>query len=474
MSRANAVNAADPGNVWGDVLVWGTRWDSGAAALTTIEVHVAGARAANFDGERLTSFAARAQELASVNRTLQLYENIANVDFVQTANLNAADVWIAHVNDADAGGGLGVAVFPGDVANAATGDDQGQMIVNRDAYATANLASLRPGGFDFATYIHEFGHVMGLDHPHDAPNRFPGVTAEFDDYGDFNMNQGIFTVMSYNDGFPAGRLGLTPSTVFGYAATPMALDVAALQHLYGANRSFRTGNDVYTLASANAAGTGYSCIWDAGGIDTIVNRSAKASMIDLNAATLLRAPGGGGVVSSVGGVHGGFTIANGVTIENATGGSAADTITGNAAANRLSGAAGTDTLRGQGGNDVLVGGPGQDRLFGGTGNDRYVFQSLLDSGSAGGQRDIVGDFTGGADRLHFAALDANAALAGNQAFEFLGESPHAPRGTADLWFSRLFAAGVTLVFASTDADAAPELSIQLNGLVFLQDVDFIL
>ena len=38
---------------------------------------------------------------------------------------------------------------------------------------------------------------------------------------------------------------------------------------------------------------------------------------------------------------GGFTIANGVTIENATGGSGNDTLTGNSAANVLTAAAAT-------------------------------------------------------------------------------------------------------------------------------------
>ena len=74
------------------------------------------------------------------------------------------------------------------------------------------------------------------------------------------------------------------------------------------------------------------------------------------AATLDYSPTGGGVVSFVDGVWGGYTIANGVVIENATGGSGDDVLLGNSAANVLTGNAGNDTLMGRGGNDTLNGG----------------------------------------------------------------------------------------------------------------------
>ena len=69
--------------------------------------------------------------------------------------------------------------------------------------------------------------------------------------------------------------------------------------------------------------------------------------IDLTAATLDYTPTGGGVVSFLYNedhlhphaeqVKGGFTIANGVVIENATGGDGNDVLIGNSAANVLTG-----------------------------------------------------------------------------------------------------------------------------------------
>src|SRR3546814_9278683 len=80
----------------------------------------------------------------------------------------------------------------------------------------------------------------------------------------------------------------------------------------------------------------------------------------------------GGRVSYAYGIHGGFTIANAVTIENAVGGSGNNTLTGNEASNVLSGGVGNDGLAGGAGTDRLVGGAGTDSLTGGGGNDVFL------------------------------------------------------------------------------------------------------
>ncbi len=101
---------------------------------------------------------------------------------------------------------------------------------------------------------------------------------------------------------------------------PMALDIALLQQKYGANMATATGDDDYLLPTGNARGTFWQAIWDAGGLDSIRHDGSAASVIDLRAATLRYEEGGGGFVSSVAGIAGGFTIAAGAVIENATGG----------------------------------------------------------------------------------------------------------------------------------------------------------
>jgi hypothetical protein len=216
---------------------------------------------------------------------------------------------------------------------------------------------LQPGGLGFVTLIHEIGHGLGLAHPHDAGGGsevMQGVVDEFNSLGTFLLNQGVFTTMTYNDGWQSAPHGPTPSSSFGVQSTPMALDIASIQQRYGVNTNTNTGNNDYVLPTSSGVGVGYRAIWDADGTDTISHNGSASATIDLRPATLQTAFGGGGYVSFVNGIHGGFTIAANVVIENAIGGSGADTLIGNAAANRLQGNGGVDSLTGGGGLDVAV------------------------------------------------------------------------------------------------------------------------
>jgi len=246
---------------------------------------------------------------------------------------------------------------------------------------TASWANLAFGGDGFNTILHEMGHALGLAHPHDGGSEqdattFPGVN-DSSDLGSYGLNQSIWTIMSYNPGWNGA-----PSTLsYGCQGGLGAFDIAVLQLLYGVNTTTATGNNTYVLPKRNEAGTGWSCIWDAGGTDTISGTTATNGVrIDLRAATLVaNDPHAGGFVSWQSKVGGGFTIAYGVIIENAYGGSYADKLHGNAAANLLRGNAGADTLYGAGGNDKLQGGAGNDVLSGGTGKDIFVFNTALNA-----------------------------------------------------------------------------------------------
>jgi serralysin len=267
--------------------------------------------------------------------------------------------------------------------------DEGLAQFNSGDYRW-NPVDLQQGGFSFVTLIHEFGHGHGLAHPHDngghsgIMNGVEGEGAGVADYttGDFDLNQGVYTMMSYEDGWQTSPYGNAPTDVgYGYLGGLMAFDIAAIQDKYGVNESYNTGDDVYTLKDENLKGTYYSSIWDGGGTDSIVYSGSKNAVIDLRQATLKYEPGGGGFMSYAYGIFGGFTIANGVTIENATSGSGDDRLTGNAANNILSAGAGNDRL-------ILDAG-GDDSAFGGAGSDSFYFGSALTSADAA---------DGGADR----------------------------------------------------------------------------
>jgi serralysin len=300
---------------------------------------------------------------------LDQYQKVADVIYIEVQERNDADFKFVTYNGTPGAGAslLGRMSPPNE-------DNEGQAEFNAgDVRWTQE--GLQQGGFYFPTLLHEFGHGHGMAHPHDnggqssvMPGADGGTGGLGGGYGDYLLSQQVFTIMSYNDGWqmsPYGQPrsgGITGAEVdhFGWQGSLAALDIAVIQDKYGVNEEWATGDDVYTLKDVNAAGTFYETIWDAGGNDEIKYDGAKDANIDLRAATLKYEIGGAGWVSYAFGIHGGFTIANGTSIEKATSGAGDDTLIGNDVANTLSGSAGDDWLAGGAGGDTLNGGAGTD------------------------------------------------------------------------------------------------------------------
>ncbi|PXW72319.1 hemolysin type calcium-binding protein [Loktanella sp. PT4BL] len=337
---------------------------------------------ANFDVSRLGSSEVVSDgwtqsERDAVMAALGVISNYVDLRFVLSTESNADFQMVLDDNELGSPGLLGYFYLPGN-ANY-TGASMG--VFNANGFGWSD--GLTAGGLGFSTVIHEALHGLGLDHPHDGDIVLAGLGDQragnfpFGIYGDFELNQTVYTIMSYNGGWN----GASPTTnSYGDAASPMALDIAMLQELYGANTTHNNGNNTYELASANAVGTGWVAIWDTGGVDTITYSGTRDTVIDLRPATLEYEVGGGGFISNASGIQGGFTIANGVVIENATSGSGNDILVGNDADN---------VLTGNGGNDLLIGGHGQDTLNGGAGNDDISGGTGSDVIDAGANNDAV-------------------------------------------------------------------------------------
>ena len=323
-------------------LEWGNAaWNTSQ----TINVYFADNGITVSDGTTSTGFSQ--VEETSMMGMLNNVTNFANIDFQKTESQVGADIRFAH---ADLGGGLLGYMIPQNYNS----DEGLGVLTNNSSYW--NDTSMQVGGFMYVVVVHEIGHGLGLSHPHDTGGGsqvMEGVSSSSDmgDYG--HMNQSVYTVMSYNDGFAAHPLGLPSDYGSGYMASFAALDMAVLQSYYGANTSYNDSSNTYTLDSKDY----YETIWDSGGLDEITMGENSNAVIDLRAATLEYEVGGAGFVSYNANAKGGYTIANGVVIENAKGGSGNDIINGNDANNIIYGGSGAgvkDILTGNLGADIFI------------------------------------------------------------------------------------------------------------------------
>ncbi|GAA0728864.1 M10 family metallopeptidase C-terminal domain-containing protein [Sphingomonas japonica] len=310
-------------------------------------------------------------EKQQVMEALEQYEKILGTNYEITTDVEQATFRLITTESEQ----YGAYFYPQDPAY---GDAKGIGAFNvlSGGWDFDQQQSLEQGGYSFAVILHEFGHAHGLAHPHDrggGSDVMLGVTAAQGSLGLFDLNQGVYTVMSYNDAWqlnPDGPSPYTGATIDqGWSGTLSAFDIAKLQERYDVRPDYATGNTTYTLKDVNDRGTYYETIYDTGGTDTISYTGNRDARIDLLAATLDYSPTGGGAISFADGIFGGFTIANGVVIENASGGNGNDVLLGNDVANVLTGGRG---------DDMLLGGAGADRLDGGAG---YDTASYLNSGS---------------------------------------------------------------------------------------------
>ncbi|MEF8708956.1 MAG: M10 family metallopeptidase C-terminal domain-containing protein [Candidatus Accumulibacter propinquus] len=175
----------------------------------------------------------------------------------------------------------------------------------------------------------------------------------------------------------------------------------------------------------------------------------------------------------------GVTVSLASAGAQATGGSASDTmisiehLIGSGFNDSLTGNAGNNVLDGGAGGDLITGGAGSDVLTGGSGSDTFDFNALSEMGLTNTTWDVITDFVHGTDKLDLATLDADAALAGDQAFTapVLGGTFSAVFASpGDLYFDTV----AHVLYGNTDADTAAEFAIQLVGVTTLTAADLFL
>ena len=294
-------------------------------------------------------FCLNADQIASAIDALQSWADVAALTFTEVIETKdeVGDFRFAF-SSAVGNGAWGYSSYPDNYwANAA--DVWINPSVATESYWTA-------ASYNMLALIHETGHGLGLKHPGNYDALGGGTPPP---YLPENLDYSTYTVMSYNNrNFWFLYPGQNQYTGV-YPSTPMVYDIAAIQYLYGANNSYHNGDDTYRFDPLIPF---YRTIWDAGGQDTLdLSNFSTRCDIDLTPGhySSIRYANEGTIENLYDGTDN-LGIAFGVLIENAVGGSSADTLVGNNGGNMLAGGGGNDTLNGGAGNDTLDGGDGVD------------------------------------------------------------------------------------------------------------------
>lgn len=315
------------------------------------------------EGGRVFNATQRTQALEA----MQLWSNVANITFTSSIN---GDLTFSQTNLGDNTAGLASTFFSGD------------QIQSSEVQVDNTLTDLSKGTFGFLTLLHEVGHAIGLKHPgnYSGSENGPFLTVAQD-----TIER---TVMSYNDSAAVDATKNPP-------ITPMVYDIAAIQEIYGANRSYNSGNNLYSLNGSKQTLT----FWDGGGVDTL---SAAAYT------------GGGVNISLKEGVDNMIKVgqsiaflAIGASIEKLVGTASNDTLAGDDNPNEIFGGNGSDNIRAGSGNDTIYGGDGvsdpddsadtiagengADLIYGNSGDD-VIYGGVGVADSEGSSDTIYGGF----------------------------------------------------------------------------------
>nr|WP_238344015.1 Ig-like domain-containing protein [Ramlibacter lithotrophicus] len=326
-------------------------------------------------------FGLNATQPAAATGALRAWANVANISFSEVTDTSSSvgDIrfgWTSATESTSTGNEpWGWAYYPN--AYWPSGGD----IWISTLSSGASASSWAVGSYNYMSLIHEIGHAIGLKHTFEDS---PTLAASLD------TRQ--YSVMSYTDAAHSLFVDLTQNANGSVSwrsynvqpETPMVLDIAAMQYIYGPNLGHRTGDDVYTFDPATPF---LKTIWDAGGNDTIsVANFSRGSTIDLR-------PGHYSSIAILSDSTAGYNwttppptptydgtdnlgIAYNAMIENAVGGAGSDVLRGNDVANHLDGGAGNDVLYGGAGNDFFdwdaTKRGGTDVFYGGTGDDQFV------------------------------------------------------------------------------------------------------
>jgi serralysin len=193
-------------------------------------------------------------------------ESFTQLQFHEQADADDALLTFARWDQASSLGGVSAKAKGGGDA-AAWMDVPGQTWISAsDSKRNDTTLGSRPNEW----FMHEIGHILGLEHSHTNKTRRP-VPIELD-----NLSHSLMTYRLSRDvhvNFPVERV---------FPTTYMPLDIFALQYLYGPNWDTNSGDTRYRFSpdsgdyltgektvAGNPDGKLLLTLWDGGGADTL-------------------------------------------------------------------------------------------------------------------------------------------------------------------------------------------------------------
>ncbi len=267
-----------------------------------------------------------AQQKGQAALAMQSWADVANVTFAEKASGGDGHMTFGNYS----GGQDGAAAFAYLPGTGAGYDGTSWYLIN-SSYTQNKNPDLNNYGRQ--TLTHEIGHTLGLAHPGDYNAGEGSPTYDDATYGQDTRG---YSVMSYWSESNTDQ-NFSKGGVEAYASGPLMDDIAAIQKLYGANTTTRTGDSTYGfnsntgrdfLSASSSSDKVVFSVWDAGGRDTLdFSGFTQNQKINLNDASF----------SDVGGMVGNVSIAKGAVIENAIGGAGSDLLIGNSRGQRTQG-----------------------------------------------------------------------------------------------------------------------------------------
>lgn len=323
-------------------------------------------------------------EKASFQAAMALWSAVANVNFVLVPDQDTANFWITRGNDGGANWVFGdyasVPIGSSTLGIPPLSNNNGEQRLWYDptAYGALDTGLNTKANGAMSTLIHELGHALGLGHG----GPYNGDLTSSQQYSAYDMT--LWTIMSYAEphedmqyeaSYPVkGTDWGTDSNGKHYEPlSPMALDILAIQQLYGkpTNGPLNGGNLIFGF-NTNIRGPVSQfydfnvnqhpivTLWTDGLHNTLdLSEYSQDAVIRLAAGSFSSA---GGKINNIG-------IAFDTVIETGIGGHGDDKIFASDVDSFLYGNDGSDELHGGAGNDVLSGGAGPDSIDGGGGRN---------------------------------------------------------------------------------------------------------